>query len=150
MEKRGLMNYYNQGGWWTLILGIICVLYGLGSFGFLFQGLPSYFFNDIGLKILLLIGGIFLLIDAFTISSRSGMYGGGMYGARSGNFIGVIVGVLLAVVGALPLLIEYKVLNFLPVLLVLNSNPLILAGLLIFYGGYLLVDFWLIKKYPSY
>ena len=144
-SKKEVMDYYNKGGWWTLIVGIICIAYGLGAFGLFEALMPITFFNDIGVKILLLIGGIFLLIDSFTISSRSSKATG------TRGFLGILMGVLLFVIGALPILIEYELLNFLPFFVEkMNIDIMILAGVLVFYGGYLIVDFYLMKRYPLY
>lgn len=117
----------------SILIGIICII--LGGIPILklkiATTMPGLFSPTI-IKIALLIGGIFLLYDGFQIKNP-------MTGMIKGTSI--FTGLLMAVIGAIPLLVELGWLNkSLPFIATLTIPIGILEGLLIFFGLYLIYD----------
>ncbi len=141
MDKRG-WTYVSSRSKLSLILGILCTSFGILPLlslvniaipGFSFINLAVY---DLIVKIALFVGGVFLLYDSFAVRSM-------MTGRISGASI--IAGLFLAILGAIPLALHFKLLNFLPFVVELNIPSPILYGLLIFYGIYLMVDAFIVR-----
>ncbi len=106
------------------------------SFGMSFGYLPVFLGNTLSLEIFLLLAGLILLYDSFSMRSVSGRV----------KFSAVIVGFLLAFLGAFPLLNQLGMLNFLPFILQFDLTSTVLAGLLLFYSLYLLWDVYLLLR----
>ncbi len=142
MNKRG-WAYSSSRSKISLFIGAICILIGvLPLLKFVNIVIPGLDTIDLGVydlivKVALFIGGIFLLYDSFAIRSM-------MTGRVKGT--SVLAGFLLAVIGAIPLAIHLKLLNFLPFIVALNIPSVVLYGLLVFYGIYLIVDAFLVRS----
>ncbi len=115
----------------SAILSIVFLAIGIGSlitsFG-LTLPLPAFLLTETFTEIALVAAGLLLFIDSFSARTPMGMI-------KTGT---IIVSLLLAAIGAIPLLVRYKMLSFLPVLATLSIPPLVLSGLLVFYGLYML------------
>lgn len=118
----------------SLLFGIIFTLFGAGalatSLGIVVP-IPSVVFTQIIVEAALALAGILLLYDSV-----------GMISMQTGRVsIGaMIIGLVLAAVGAFPLLLRYGLLVFLPFELgIVSIIPQIPAALLIFFGIYLLI-----------
>ncbi|MFH0752514.1 MAG: hypothetical protein V1914_02845 [archaeon] len=98
--------------------------------------IPSFFGNELALKVFLLLAGILLLYDSFGFHSLSGRM----------KLSSIIAGFLLASLGAFPLLNQFGMLNFLPFIVEFDLTPSVLAGLLLFYSLYLLWDVYLLIR----
>jgi hypothetical protein len=129
MYKKGLMNIGQKIS--SFLVGLICIVLGLLVFINKFYDisfLPAFLFNDLFLKIFLIFGGLFLLYDSLRI-------GHGLL-----RVVSFLAGVLVFLVGLVPLLIHFKLLNFLPYFATLTVSSDIIRGILIFFGIYLIVD----------
>lgn len=124
---------------WSFLLGIVCVI--LGGAPFLNKSFPpplDQAFNPMITKIVLLLGGILLLYDGFQL--RNPMTG-------LPNYTSMFAGIVLAAVGAIPLLIDLGWVNkVLPFIATLSISPEILQGLLVFFGLYLVYDAYVMSK----
>lgn len=142
-NKKGWI-YGNNKSWYSLGFGVLCVILGgipllswIGI-GALSWSVGLFIFEDIVIKIFLVLAGIFLLVDSFNVD------------IRFGRFWSVVAGILLAVLGGVPLAIDYNLLNFLPFKLDLKSVPsFVFQALLVFYGIYLIVDAFIMKDFVS-
>ena len=99
--------------------------------------IPAFLGSDIALKIFLFLAGIVLLYDSFSFRSLRGNI----------KITSVVTGLLLAFLGAFPLLNQFGLLDFLPFVLNLTISPAVLAGMLLFYSLYLLWDTYMLFKY---
>ena len=133
MNKRGLMNFGLKVS--SFLVGLACVL--LGGLKFIsviydISFLPVFLLDDLLLKTVLVFAGLFLLYDSFRVG----------YGLL--RMVSFFAGVLAFLVGAIPLLIHFKLINFLPYFATLSISSDILRGILIFFGVYLIVDSFII------
>jgi hypothetical protein len=95
-------------------------------------------FSPTATKVSLLIGGVLLLYYGFRIKNP---FTGMIKGAS------ILTGLLLAIIGAIPLLVELGWFNkSLPFIATLNIPIGVLQGLLIFFGLYLLYDAFILSK----
>ncbi len=123
----------------SFLLGLICiVLGGVPLLGLKFAQTMPGVFSPMVIKIALLVGGIFLFIDALQIRHP-------MTGIVRPTTM--FTGLLLAVAGALPLLIDLGWLNkYIPFIATLTIPLGVLHGLLIFFGLYLLYDGYMLSR----
>ena len=141
MNAKG-WTYGSAKSTWSILIAVACLLVGgiplLKVVGIpLLDILPPLLFIGTAVKLMLFIGGVFLLWDSFSVRSTL------TYRVRTS---GVVAGFLLALLGAVPLLLEFGVLNaFLPFLATLDLSLPVLEALLVFYGLYLLVDAFLMS-----
>ena len=141
MNAKG-WTYGSAKSTWSILIDVACLLVGgiplLKVVGIpLLDILPPLLFIGTAVKLMLFIGGVFLLWDSFSVRSTL------TYRVRTS---GVVAGFLLALLGAVPLLLEFGVLNaFLPFLATLDLSLPVLEALLVFYGLYLLVDAFLMS-----
>lgn len=130
MNKRGLMNLRQKLV--SFVLGIVCVVAGLlvivKDYLYDIPFLSGFFFGDLFVKIMLVVGGGFLFYDSFKI------------GHGLSRLVSLLSGVLVLFIGFIPLLIHFKLLGFLPFFATLDIPLNILRGILIFFGVYLVVD----------
>ena len=123
----------------SFIIGIICIILGgVPLFKLKFAAAMPQLFSLMIIKIALLAGGLILLYDGFQMKNPlTGMI----------KITSIIAGLLLAAIGAIPLLIELGWLNKnLPFIATLNISPAILQGLLVFFGLYLLYDSYILSR----
>ncbi|MBU4502487.1 MAG: hypothetical protein KKA79_07860 [Nanoarchaeota archaeon] len=123
----------------SFIAGGICVVLGgvpLLNLQFL-NSIPGLFSSTIT-KVALLLGGLLLLYDGFQIKNpMTGMM----------KLTSLIAGMFMAAIGALPLLIDTGILNkYLPFIATLSISDVILQGLLIFFGFYLVYDALMLSR----
>ena len=124
----------------SFLVGLLLFAFGVVSFLRslkYFINLPEFLFNPVLLEVLIAIGGIFLLFDSFSI------------GHGKTKFLAVVIGLLLATLGLIPILIKLDLLGFLPFIATLKIKPIILEAILVFYGAYLIVDTFAINKYTQ-
>ncbi len=117
--------------WVSLALGILFTLMGIVatlSFFGINLPLPISLISDTVVEISLVVAGLLLFVDSFSIRTPMGLVKWGS----------IIIALLLAIIGALPLLIKNNLLGFLPFLVKLTIPPIVLNVLLAFYGLYLL------------
>jgi hypothetical protein len=108
-------------------LGIITFASHIGSpFGFI-PSFLSFLYNTLLIKVCLIVSGLMLFASSFSLTRRS----------IGGTLKPIIIGLLLAVIGAFPLLMDYKLLSFLPFKLNFTIPNAVLSGLLTAYGVYL-------------
>ena len=107
------------------------------ALGFGMPFIPAFLGSDIALKIFLLLAGIVLLYDSFSFRSFRGNV----------KITSVVTGLILAFLGAFPLLNQFGLLDFLPFVVNLTLSPAVLAGVLLFYSIYLLWDTYLLFRY---
>ena len=123
----------------SFLIGAICItLGGAPLLKLKFAAAIPMLFSPTATKVALLIGGILLLYDGFQIKNP-------MTGMIKGTSI--FTGLLLAVIGAIPLIVDLGWLNkSLPFIATLNIPIGILQGLLIFFGCYLIYDGLVLMK----
>jgi hypothetical protein len=143
MDKRGLAFNSSRTNF-SLLAGVVCVIIGvmplLPLLSINIPGLSSIDSSiyDVVVKVALFIGGLFLLYDSFQIRN---MLTGRVKGAS------ILAGLLVAVVGALPLALHFKLFDtVLPFVVQLSIPSGVWYGLLIFYGLYLVVDAYRIRQ----
>lgn len=126
---------------WSFLLGIVCVI--LGGAPFLNKSFPpplDQAFNPMITKVVLLLGGLLLLYDGFQIKNPATLIP---------KYTAMLAGIVLAAVGAIPLLIETGIANkYLPFIATLSISPEILQGMLVFFGLYLVYDAYVLSKQP--
>lgn len=130
------MSEHMGGGtgniWFSMIFGFALLVFGgastLAFFGILLP-VPTGFLTALVVKILLVAAGVLLLVDSFKVRT--------MMGAT--KFSAILIGLVLAFAGALPLLIDYNLVGFLPFLMKLSIPPFVLSILLAVYGIFLVV-----------
>ena len=117
--------------WISLVLGILFAVMGVAAtlvyFGINLP-LPVSLVTATVVEISLVVAGLVLFIDSFSIRTPMGLVKWGS----------IIIALLLAAIGAIPLLVKYSMLSFLPFLVKLTIPDIILNILLAFYGLYLL------------
>lgn len=96
--------------------------------------IPSLIYSPIVVKVLIVLAGLLLLIRSFTIMRTASMLNPGSTGITS-----LIAGILLAIIGTLPLLNDLNLLTFLPFVAKLTIPPVVLGAVLAGYGLWLLV-----------
>jgi len=89
-------------------------------------------------KIAFFICGLFILYDSFAMRNPMTM---------RIKFASVLLGIVMAAIGAVPLAMDLKLLKFLPFLPALAINPIILEVLLAFFGAYLIYEVIVIMRY---
>lgn len=130
------MSEHMGGGtgkiWFSMLFGLFLLIFGgaatLAFFG-IFLPVPTGFMTALVVKILLIVAGLLLLIDSFKVRT--------MMGAT--KFSAILIGLIMAFAGALPLLIDYKLVGFLPFLMNLSIPNFVLSILLAVYGLFLIV-----------
>ena len=123
----------------SLIIGIVCIILGgVPLLKLRFMTTMPQIFSPMVLKVALLIGGLILLYDGLQIKNPlTGMI----------KLTTVITGLVLAAIGAIPLLIDLGWLNQrLPFIATLSIPLGVLQGLLIFFGAYLIYDWYVLSK----
>jgi len=123
----------------SFLLGAVCIILGgVPLLKLKFATTMPGVFSPMVIKIALLIGGLFLLLDALQIKSpMTGMV----------KLTSMLAGLLLAVAGALPILIDSGWLNkSLPFIATLNIPLGVLQGMLVFFGLYLIYDGYMLSK----
>ena len=123
----------------SFLIGAICVILGGAPLlNLKFAAAIPMLFSPTAIKIALLIGGILLLYDGFQIKNpMTGMIKGGT----------IFAGLLMAVIGAIPLIVELGWFNkSLPFIATLSIPIGILQGLLIFFGCYLIYDGYVLMR----
>lgn len=123
----------------SVLIGIICI--AVGGTPLLKLNISTtmpQLFSPFIVKIMLLIGGLLLLYDSFQIKNPlTGMIKG----------TSIIGGILLFIIGAVPLLIDTGILNKqLPFIATLSIPVTVLEGLLVFFGFYLLYDAYMLSR----
>jgi len=123
----------------SYLLGFVCIILGgVPLLKLKFATTMPGLFSPTVIKVALLLGGLFLFLDSLQIKHP---------------FTGLVKpttmlsGLLLAIAGALPLLIDLGWLNkALPFIATLTIPLAVLQGLLIFFGFYLLYDGFMLSK----
>ncbi len=120
------------------ILGVFASLFAFGLELDAVQFLPGFLYSALVTKIMLIIAGLILLYDSFSMRDSWGRI----------RVVPIIVGLLLAFIGAFPLMLDYGLLTGLPFIVNLAIPDFVLTLLLAFYGLYLIVSFF--KLYLIY
>ena len=138
MDNKGWV-YSSNKSFYSLVVGGICIFLGLvpllSELGIDLSFIPLVIFHPIIIKLALVLGGLFLLYDSLSV------------GIGIIRLVSMMAGVVLAFVGALPLLIELKLLRFLPFIPIVDISPWMLEGVLLFFGLYLVVDAFVMMEY---
>lgn len=117
--------------WISLALGVLFAVMGVAAslayFGVNLP-LPVSLVTATVVEISLVIAGLLLFVDSFSIRTPMGLVKWGS----------IVIALLLAAIGAIPLMVKYQVLSFLPFLVKLTIPEIVLNILLAFYGLYLL------------
>ena len=123
----------------SFIVGAACILLGgVPLLGLKLAGTMPGIFSPIVIKVALLVGGLMLLYDGLQIKNP-------MTGMIKGTTI--LTGLVLAIVGAIPLLIDLGIMSkYLPVIATLNIPMGVMQGLLVFFGLYLIYDAFMLSK----
>jgi len=124
---------------YIVLIGLACI--ALGGIPLLklsiAKTLPQLF-SRIVIEIALMVGGIILFWQGMQIKNP-------MTGMIKGTTM--LGGLVLAAVGAIPLLIDLKLLNkYLPSIPVLTIPDFALQALLVFFGFYLLYDAYILSR----
>lgn len=122
----------------TVLLGIIGVVIGglaiVSSLG-MSPPVPAIVYNPLVVKVFIVLAGLLLLLRSFTIMRTASILQPGATGIGS-----LVAGILLAIIGVLPLLYDLNLLSFLPFIPKLSIPPIVLGIILAGYGLWLLVD----------
>lgn len=123
----------------SFLIGIVCIILGgVPLLKLKYATMVPFVFSAPATKIALLLAGILLLYDGFQIKNP-------MTGMIKGTSI--LTGLVLAAIGAIPLLTELGWLNkYLPFIATLNIPVGILQGLLVFFGFYLFYDAYVLSR----
>jgi len=111
------------------VIGIVFLLFSVVSLLAGMSGgdlVPYSLFSVYVLEIAVILFGLFFLRQAFYDWEE--------------NLLSFVLGIFLVLFGLLPLLNEYGLLNFLPVIFDLEANPFALAGILFLSSVFLIVD----------
>jgi len=125
----------------SFVVGLICAaIGGIPLFKQEFLSMMPQAFTPTITKYALLFGGLMLLYDGFQIKDpMTGML----------KWTTTIAGLFLAAVGAIPLVIQYGLLNkHLPFIATLDIPFVYMQGLLFFFGLYLIYDAFMLFKQP--
>ncbi|MBI4155099.1 hypothetical protein HY498_03370 [Candidatus Woesearchaeota archaeon] len=131
MDKKGWVKTRSST---SLILGLIFLF--IGSYQLIFKNIFSSEFlsnlvnSQLFINICLVIGGILLFLDSFSIS-----HGGG-------KLLSIIAGLIMLAIGILPILVFQFSIKAIPLPI---ENIAVFHGILAFFGIYLLVDTFLMK-----
>lgn len=123
----------------SFLIGAVCIILGgVPLLKLKYATVLPMLFSPTVTKVALLIGGILLLYDGFQIKNPfTGMIKG----------TSILTGLIMAVIGAIPLIVELGWLNkSLPFIATLNIPIGILQGLLIFFGFYLIYDAYMLTR----
>ncbi len=122
---------------YAFFMGVICIILGgvplLGSVGI--RTVDSAVFNPLVIKVVLMLGGFFLLYYALRT-----------YKLSRHVLLAIATGFLMAIVGVMPLLVDYKILGFFPFVATLSIPVQVLEALLVFYGFFLLYDAFFLRE----
>lgn len=125
----------------SFIFGLIFLILGgtatLSNFGISLIALPGFLYNPMITKFALLIGGILLFIDSFSIKSFQ------TWMPSSSN---ILLGILTALLGAFPLALDYNLLSFMPFIIKFTIPPLVLSAILTLFGLYLCINCYRIYR----
>jgi len=105
-------------------------------FGHDIKFIPSFLGYPLALRIFLLLAGILLLYDAFSVRNFKGHV----------RISYILTGFIMAFLGAFPLMNQMGMLNFLPFVVEFTLGPTVLAGLLLFYSFYLIWDVYIFLR----
>lgn len=113
-------------------LGIFATMFALGVQLNAVTFIPGFLYSALVTKIALIIAGLLLLYDSFSMRDWSGRV----------RATSIIAGLVMAFIGAFPLLLDYGLLNSLPFIVNLAIPDVVLSVLLSFYGIYLIIYFF--------
>jgi len=136
------MTHHNRYGLrrlLSLLLGLVFAALGVGAtLGILglSLGIPAIVFHPQVLKISIVVAALLLFLDSFSVS----MEGKFQIGST-------IVALVLAAIGAVPLLMDYNVLHtILPFVPEVSIPPIVFSIMLALYGLYLIVVYTKLKR----
>ncbi len=112
-----------------LILGALGLMTFLKSINMPLQFIPTYLsflYNSLIIKVCLVIGGLILFTDSLSLAKKER------------KFTPIFIGLVLAILGAIPILLDYKLFDFLPITIAFKIPLSVLSGALILYGLYLI------------
>lgn len=126
----------------SLLLGLLFTAMGtvsaLNFFGIpISLGFIDFLLSATIIEISLVVAGILLFLDSFSVRTQMGLV----------KWSSILIALLLAVIGAVPLMIENRFLDFLPFLLQITIPHMVLSIVLAFYGLYLL--FTVVQLYKA-
>lgn len=126
--------------WLTLLLSLTFLAIGLtavlASLGITFLPIPAFMLTQVVVEISLIVAGLLLFFDSFSVRTMMGAPKWGL----------ILLSLLMAAIGAIPLLAKNKMLAFLPFLVNVSIPPFVLSILLSVYGLFLLFDFFQMRK----
>jgi len=133
-----MFSYQNKIVFSFLIGALSIVIGGVPFLNLKFLESMPWLFSLTNIKIALLIGGLMLLYDGFQIKNPlTGMV----------KITSLLAGIFLAALGAIPLLLDLGLINqYLPFIATLNISPMMLQGLLVFFGLYLIYDAYILSR----
>jgi len=127
--------------WLSFLLGLLFAALGVVS-ALAYLGvmlpIPAIIMSPLVIKISLIIAGLLLFVDSFSVRTMTGQV----------KFASILIALLLAVIGAIPLLLDYKLLGFLPFVIEFTIPPIVLSIVLAIYGLYLV--FTAVQLYKTY
>lgn len=126
----------------SFVIGAIIIVIGaiplLNYAGVAFlASLPGFILSETTVRAALLIAGLLIFYDSFFIYDFNGRV----------KLSHLFMGLLLAVISAIPIAIQFKLVSFLPVIASLTIPAQLLQGFLIAYGAYLIYDAFLLRTY---
>jgi len=133
MDKRG-WTHFSKKSPYSLLLGVISIVVGASPFLKTYLKLNIPVINStLPAEILLVVGSLLILFNSFNIRR---------YGLSRTS---MLVAVLVAFVGLMPILIRLKILKSLPFVIELSVVPEYINILLVFFGTYLFFESLFIK-----
>ncbi len=128
MNKKG-WTHFSRRSLYSFFFGIIASAVGILPFLKMYGQLPIPFWDTpLPAEILLVFGSTLILMDSFRRRTEPS------------NKISILIGILIALVGLLPLLLRFNLLKSLPFVIELIIPPLYIYALLAFFGVYLLFE----------
>lgn len=122
-------------GIWNLIAGVLFTAIAgtavLSSLGVGTLRFPDIVYSSEVAKVALLVAGILMFIDSFHIISMHTM---------APSMMTRFFGLVMAFVGAFPLLMEFNLLTWLPFIPKLTVPDMVLNVMLLFFGTYLFIN----------
>ncbi|PIN80903.1 hypothetical protein COV16_00175 [Candidatus Woesearchaeota archaeon CG10_big_fil_rev_8_21_14_0_10_34_8] len=122
------------------LAGIVAVILGgtatLANFGINMFILPAFLYNPIITKFALLVGGAFLFFSAWSIKEMNATL----------DFSEVIIGLVLFLLAAFPLMMDYNLLWWSPITIKFVIPNLVMSIILLILGLYLLLRLYQIGK----